>query len=116
MKHRVGRVEQEIQRELNDILLKKVRDPRVEGVTLTDLELTGDLQHVKIFYSILSDKASDAQKAQAGLDKAKGLMRRELGQRIKLYKIPELTFEQDNSVRYGSHIDQLLQKLHEQEK
>lgn len=115
MKHRVGRVEQEIQREINDILLKRVRDPRVEGVTITDINLTGDLQHVKVYYSILSGLASDAEKTQAGLDKAKGLIRKELGQRIKLYKIPEITFEQDSSVRYGEHIDELLRKLHEDE-
>jgi ribosome-binding factor A len=115
MKHRVGRVEQEIQREINDILLKRVRDPRVEGVTITDINLTGDLQHVKVYYSILSNLASDAEKTQAGLDKAKGLIRMELGQRIKLYKIPEIMFEQDKSVRYGEHIDDLLRKLHEDE-
>jgi ribosome-binding factor A len=115
MKHRVGRVEQEIQREINDILLKRVRDPRVEGVTITDINLSGDLQHVKVYYSILSGLASDAEKTQAGLDKAKGLIRSELGQRIKLYKIPEITFEQDGSVRYGEHIDELLRKLHQDE-
>jgi ribosome-binding factor A len=116
MKHRIGRVEQEIQREVNDILLKRVRDPRVEGVTITGVELTGDLQHAKIYYSILSNAASDVEKAQAGLDKASGLIRRELGARIKIYKIPDLTFVQDESVRYGEHIDQLINQLHQQER
>ncbi|MFD1411199.1 30S ribosome-binding factor RbfA [Lapidilactobacillus gannanensis] len=116
MKHRIGRVEQEIQREVNDILLKRVRDPRVEGVTITGVGLTGDLQHAKIYYSILSNAASDAEKAQAGLDKATGLIRRELGARIKIYKIPDLTFVQDESVRYGEHIDQLINQLHQQER
>ncbi|KRN29601.1 ribosome-binding factor A [Lactobacillus selangorensis] len=115
MKHRIGRVEQEIQREVNDILLKRVRDPRVEGVTITGVDLTGDLQQATIYYSILSEKASDVEKVQAGLDKAKGLIRHELGQRIRLYKIPELTFEQDKSVRYGERIDQLIDQLHKDE-
>lgn len=113
MKHRIGRVEQEINREVTDILLKRIRDPRVEGVTITGVDLTGDLQHCKIYYSILSDKASDVEKAQAGLDKANGLIRRELGQRIKLYKIPELTFLQDKSVQYGERIDELIRQIHE---
>ncbi len=54
--YRVGRLEQEIQKEVNDILLKRVRDPRVQGVTLTGVEVTGDLQQATIYYSILSDK------------------------------------------------------------
>lgn len=116
MKHRIGRVEAQIQREVDDILLKRVRDPRLSGVTITGVELTGDLQHVTIYYSILSEKASDVEKVQAGLDKSKGLIRKELGQRIRLYKIPDITFKQDQSVRYGEHIDELLRKLHESER
>ncbi|HJE15686.1 MAG TPA: 30S ribosome-binding factor RbfA [Lapidilactobacillus dextrinicus] len=111
MKHRVGRVEQEVQREVNDILLKRVRDPRVEGVTITGVDLTGDLQQATIYYSILSNKASDVKKAQAGLDKASGLIRRELAARIKIYKIPELEFVQDESVRYGERIDELIRQM-----
>lgn len=67
MKHRVGRVEQEVQREVNDILLKRVRDPRVEGVTITGVDLTGDLQQATIYYSILSNKASDVKKSTGWL-------------------------------------------------
>ncbi|MDO4456449.1 MAG: ribosome-binding factor A, partial [Ligilactobacillus agilis] len=52
---RVGRLAQEIQREVNDILKKRVRDPRVSGVTITGVDVTGDLQHATIYYSILSD-------------------------------------------------------------
>ena len=53
--YRVGRLEQEIQKEVNDILLKRVRDPRVQGVTITGVDVTGDLQQATIYYSILSD-------------------------------------------------------------
>lgn len=60
--YRVGRLEQEIEREVNDILLKRVRDPRVAGVTITGVTVTGDLQQATIYYSILSDKASDGEK------------------------------------------------------
>ncbi|ALB29052.1 30S ribosome-binding factor RbfA [Companilactobacillus heilongjiangensis] len=115
VKHRIGRVEQEIQKEVNDILLKRVRDPRVQGVTVTGVEMTGDLQQATIYYSILSEKASDVEKTQAGLDKAKGLIRRELGQKLTLYKVPELEFKQDQSIRYGEKIDKLIAKLHQDE-
>lgn len=113
---RVGRLSQEIQREVTDILQKKVRDPRVQGVTVTGVDVTGDLQHATVYYSILDDKASIAAKVQAGLDKATGLIRGELGHRLSIYVTPELKFAQDDSVRYGNRIDQLLTQLHQQDK
>ncbi|MFV0559773.1 MAG: 30S ribosome-binding factor RbfA [Enterococcus sp.] len=109
--YRDRRVGQEILKEVNNILRKKVRDPRVQDVTITDVHVTGDLQQATIFYSLLSDKASDKQKAQVGLDKASGLIRRELGHALSIYKTPELIFELDESVVYGNHIDDLLRNL-----
>jgi ribosome-binding factor A len=113
--YRNRRVGQEIIHEVTDILQKKVRDPRVQGVTITDIRVTGELSQATIYYSILSDLASDNEKAQAGLVKATGLIKRELGSRLKLYKIPELYFEQDKSVQYGNHIDKLLRDLNKPE-
>lgn len=112
--YRDRRVGQEILREINDILRKRVRDPRVQDITITDVRVTGDLQQAKIYYSLLSDLASDHEKAQQGLDKAKGLIRKELGQRLTLYKTPELIFEKDESVAYGNHIDDLIRKLNQE--
>lgn len=109
--YRVGRLSQEIQKEVNDILLKRVRDPRVEGVTITGVNVTGDLQQATIYYSILSNMASDARKTQRGLEKASGLIRGELGSRLSIYKTPELAFVRDESVQYGDKIDQLLKKI-----
>ena len=109
--YRDRRVGQEILKEVNDILRKKVRDPRVENVTITDVHVTGDLQQATIYYSILSDLASDKKKAKEGLEKASGLILRELGHNLSIYKTPELTFELDESVVYGNHIDQLLRNL-----
>lgn len=106
----------ELAREINDILAKRVRDPRVSGVTVTDVKVTGDLSQATIYYSILSDLASDAKKTQDGLVKATGLIKRELGGRLKLYKIPDIHFERDESVQYGNKIDQLLNELHQKEK
>lgn len=111
MKHRIGRVETQVQREVDDILLKLVNDPRVKGVTITGVKLTGDLQQATIFFSILNDDPKAIAEAQAGLDKAKGLIRSEVGKRISLFKVPELTFKQDSSVQYGARIDQLLAEM-----
>lgn len=108
MKHRIGRVETQIQREVDDILLKLVNDPRVDGVTITGVQLTGDLQQATIYFSILSNDEDKIAEAQAGLDKASGLIRREVGKRVRLFKVPSITFAQDKSVQYGARIDELI--------
>ena len=105
---RTDRVGMEIKREVNEILQKKVRDPRVQGVTITDVQMLGDLSMAKVYYSIMSDLA---QKAQTGLEKATGTIKRELGRNLKLYKIPDLTFVKDESIEYGNKIDEMLRNL-----
>ena len=67
---RTDRISMEIKREVNEILQKKVRDPRVQGVTITDVQMLGDLSMAKVYYTIMSNLASDNQKAQTGLEKA----------------------------------------------
>ncbi|WP_460321380.1 30S ribosome-binding factor RbfA [Alkalibacterium psychrotolerans] len=109
--YRVGRVSQEIQKEVTDILRKRVRDPRVDGVTVTGVDVTGDLQQATIFYSTLDEEEAKIKETQLGLDKATGLVRKELGNRLTLYKTPELTFKRDESVAYGSKIDALLNQI-----
>ncbi|HEL2412978.1 TPA: 30S ribosome-binding factor RbfA [Streptococcus suis] len=108
---RTDRVGMEIKREVNEILQKKVRDPRVQGVTITDVQMVGDLSMAKVYYTIMSNLASDNQKAQTGLEKATGTIKRELGRKLTLYKIPDLVFEKDQSIEYGNKIDQMLRTL-----
>ena len=112
--YRDRRVAQEILKEVNQVLRKSVRDPRVENVNITDVHVTGDLQQATIYYSILSDLPSDKKAAQNGLEKATGLIRREIGKALTLYKTPEITFELDESVAYGSKIDEMLRKLNQE--
>lgn len=109
--YRDQRLAQEILKEVNDILRKKVRDPRVQDVNITDVKVTGDLQQATIFYSILSDDPEEQKTAREGLEKAKGLIRREIGHALSIYKTPEILFELDNSVSYGSKIDQMIRDL-----
>ena len=112
---RTDRVGMEIKREINEILQKKVRDPRVQGVTITDVQMVGDLSRAKVYYTIMSDLASDNQKAQIGLEKATGTIKRELGRKLTLYKIPDLVFEKDQSIEYGNKIDQMLRALEQKD-
>lgn len=108
---RVDRVGMEIKREVNEILQKKVRDPRVQNVTITDVQMLGDLSMAKVFYTVMSDLASDNEKAQIGLEKATGTIKRELGKNLSMYKILDLTFIKDESIAYGNKIDQMLRDL-----
>lgn len=109
--YRADAVGMAVKREVTEILQKKVRDPRVAGVTITDVQMLGDLSAAKVYYSILSDLASDNKKAQEGLEKAKGTIKRELGKNLTMYKIPDLVFIKDESIEYGNKIDQMLREL-----
>ena len=73
--------------------------------------MLGDLSMAKVYYTLMSNLASEQEKAQAGLEKAKGTIKRELGHNLKMYKIPDLTFIKDESIEYGNKIDQMLRDL-----
>lgn len=107
---RANRVAEQMKKELSDILSRKIKDPRVGFVTVTDVEVTGDLQQAKVFISVLGDEKKK-QDTLLGLAKARGFIRSEIGNRIRLRKTPELTFEFDEAYEYGSRIDSILKDL-----
>ncbi len=113
--YRAGRLEQEILKVTSDILMKTIRDPRIEGVTLTEVEATGDLQEATIYYSTLDETEEERKEVQEGLDKATPLFRHELGQHLTTYHTPEIKFVRDESIEYGNKIDQLLDQLKDKE-
>ncbi len=112
MTMRSNRVGEQMKKELSDIIGRKLKDPRIGFVTVTDVEVTGDLQQATVYISVLGD---DKVKEQTllGLSKSKGFIRSEIGQRIRLRKTPELSFEFDTSVAYGNRIDSLLRDIKE---
>ncbi len=104
--NRIGRINEEIQRELSS-LIRSVKDPRVTGmVSVTAVETTPDLRYAKIYISVL-DK-SDCTQVLKGLKSASGWLRRELGRALQLRYTPELVFERDDSIDKGAHILDLL--------
>ncbi|MFC2950070.1 30S ribosome-binding factor RbfA [Virgibacillus sediminis] len=107
---RANRIAEQMKKEMGEILTRKIKDPRVGFVTVTDVEVTGDLQQAKIFISVLGD---DQQKKDTllGLAKAKGFIRSEIGRRIRLRKTPELSFEFDEAYAYGNRIESILRDL-----
>ena len=105
-KNRIGRINEEIQRELAS-LIPNVKDPRVSGlISVTAVNTTPDLRYSKIYISVL-DKTDCAQVLK-GLKSASGYLRRELGRALQLRYTPELTFVQDDSIDQGAHILEML--------
>ncbi|MCM3742876.1 30S ribosome-binding factor RbfA [Sporosarcina luteola] len=114
MSMRANRVAEQMKKELGGIIGQKLKDPRIGFVTVTDVEVTGDLQQATIFISVLGNEA-EKEATLAGLTKAKGFIRTEIGQRIRLRKTPEIEFAFDDSVAYGNRIESLLRQVNSEE-
>lgn len=112
-KFRPGRVGEQLKKELSQILQSELKDPRIGFLTVTGVDVTGDLQQAKIYISVLGD---DQQKEDTlkGLGRATGFIRTEIGRRIRLRHTPELIFKFDESVDYGIHIEKLLQQVNQE--
>jgi len=101
---RSQRVAEQIQRELADLLQFEVKDPRVSMVTVTEVEVTGDLAHAKVFYSA-AENNPDLQK---GLEKSAGFLRSQLSQRMLMRTVPQLHFVYDASIERGMRLSRLI--------
>jgi ribosome-binding factor A len=111
---RADRVADLIKTEVSDLLLKQVRDPRIGLVTVTGVKVTDDLRTARVFFVELG-KDQCSEEVQAGLGKAAGFLRRELGRRIRLRSVPELLFSYDPSFAYGNRIERLISEIHREE-
>jgi ribosome-binding factor A len=90
--------------------MHKVKDPRIKGVTLTGIDLSNDLKHAKIFFSIIGNP-DEVIKAQYGLDSAKGYIKREIGFRSELRYVPDISFVHDPTLETGDRMEKLFDKL-----
>lgn len=111
--NRIARINEEIQRQISADIWR-LKDPRVSGsgmVSVTRVDTTGDLRYAKIYVSVL-DKSQEKDVLK-GLKSAGGFLRRELGSALGLRYTPELIFEADDSIAYGTHI---LEVMHDVEK
>ncbi len=113
MSLRSNRIAEQMKKELGDIITRKIKDPRVGFVTVTDVDVTGDLQQATVYISSLGNDRERKETLKA-LVKASGFIRTEIGNRIRLRRTPEITFEFDSSIEYGNKIDALLRSLHEE--
>ena len=109
---RVSRVAELVRREVSQMLLHGIKDDRVGAgmVSVTDVDVSGDLQHAKIFVSIYGTEEAK-EETMAGLKSATGYVRSELGQRIRLRRTPEVVFIEDLSIERGTKVLSLLNQL-----
>ena len=111
---RAERVAELIRAELADILRRRINDPRIGLLTLSEVTLSDDLKVAKVYFVEMGQDQCRPE-IREGLDKAGGFIRRELGKRLALRYVPELIFLYDNSFAYGNRIEKLIAKVHRQE-
>ncbi len=107
---RADRVSGLIQEVLSELLKKKIRDPRLAMATITSVKMSRDLKMARIYFTIYGD-SEKSEAAVKGFESARGFIKRSLARRLGLRYMPDLKFFYDESFEYGSHIDQLLEKI-----
>ena len=109
---RSARVAEAIREEVSEIL-SKLKDPRIEMITVTGVDISPDLRCAVIFASVMN--ASEKESTLKVLKKAKGHIRTELGKKLRLKFVPDLEFEWDESIEQGARISKILHHIHEEE-
>lgn len=111
MNKRANRVAEQMKQELADIIGRRMKDPRVGFITVTSVDVTGDLQQAKVYVTVLGNN-EEKEASLETLQKASGFIRSEIGERIRLRKVPEIEFVFDESVEYGNRIEKLITEIH----
>lgn len=113
MSIKIERLNHIIQEEISMILMKEIKDENIKFVTITGVDTTNDLSFSKVYYTVLNrDKLEEAQEA---LEKASSFIRTKLANSIEVRHTPELRFIYDKSILYGEHIEELIEKIKEEE-
>ncbi|GAA4806684.1 30S ribosome-binding factor RbfA [Nocardioides caeni] len=109
---RVRKIADRIQVIVAEMLERRIKDPRLGFVTITDVRLTGDAQNATIYYTVLGEDA-DQQATAAALESAKGLLRSEVGKQLGMRHVPTLAFSWDGVPESARHLDEVLAKARE---
>jgi ribosome-binding factor A len=107
---RAARVGDQIQAELASLLTRDVHDPGIGFITITRVKVSPDLQQARVYYTLIGDDKAKRESSRA-LDRATPFLRRQVGQRIRLKRVPELTFFYDESIEQGDRVERILQEL-----
>lgn len=105
---RSQRVADQIQKDLAELIAMELKDPRVGMITLTEVQLTPDYAHAKIYFTTLIDNDTAVQNTLQGLRKAAGFLRAQLGKRLHIHTLPELHFVHDMSPSRGAALSKLI--------
>lgn len=108
---RAEKVAEAIHEEISRLLIKGVKDPRVGFVTVTGVKVTDDLHLATVYFSSIGSE-TEQKDAEAGLNSARGYLRREVGKVLRMRYIPDLLFKHDVSIVYGNHIESILKQIH----
>lgn len=112
---RIDRVNQQVKREISLILQRDLSDPRLEFVTITAVGVSRDLRYAKVHFSVIGDSAR-VKEATQGLQAARGLIRKLIGQRLMMRHTPELNFIHDQSLEISAQIDGVLEEIKNESK
>jgi ribosome-binding factor A len=107
---RTLRIAEQVQRELAELIRVELKDPRVQMVTLTEVDVSPDYANAKVFFTVLGD-SSEVAAVAAGLTHAAGFLRRELAHRLSLRSVPRLQFVHDESVERGVLLSRLIDSV-----
>ena len=110
--YRGGRINEEFKREISSLIQNDVKDPRLTAmISVTDVKVTKDLRYAKVYVSIFCNDEDEKKNNLAALKGASGFIRKTVGQKINLRHCPEIIIELDDSINYGMHMDELIQKI-----
>jgi ribosome-binding factor A len=112
---RAPRVAEQVHHELAELIRAEVKDPRVGLVTVTGVELTPDYAYATVYYSVLPDDEQTLAETQAGLKRAAGFLRSQLGRRVRIHTTPELRFVHDRSIEHGMSMSRLIDEANERQ-
>jgi ribosome-binding factor A len=103
-----------IHKEISEMLVKTIKDPRIGFVTITRVTVSEDCRNAKVYFSVAGTH-EERERSMEGLSSAKGYIRKELGQRIRLRYTPEIIFKFDPSIEYSIHIGEVIRHLKREE-
>lgn len=110
---RAERIREVFKEEVGSMLQREIKDPRIGFVTVTDVEISGDLRHAKIYVSPFGPDTATERATMEGLESAKGYIRTELGRRVRLRYTPEISFIIDKSIERGVRLTRLIDEVGE---
>ena len=114
-KNRTERLADHLRKEISDILLKEVKDPRIGFITITSVNLSRDLKHARVYFSLMEEGEEKKEETTAALQKAAGFIRYRLFKTLRMKYSPEIEFALDDSLQKADRIEKTLKKITEQD-